>query len=162
MKIYRIKRTQILHTTLTNAWTFFSSADNLRLITPVSMNFKILYKSGLNELYPGQLIQYKVNVLAGLRADWLSEITHVRKPYYFVDEQRSGPYRLWQHQHCFKQVHEGIELTDEVNYAIPLGLIGRLANVLFVERALNAIFDYRFKALKELFKDDETKIRKSA
>ena len=33
---------------------------------------------------------------------------------------------------------------------------------MFVEKKVNAIFDYRFKALEELFKDDKTKIRKSA
>jgi hypothetical protein len=53
-------------------------------------------------------------------------------------------------------------MTDEVNYAIPFGFIGWLANEVFVERRVNAIFDYRFKALEELFKDDKTKIRKSA
>ena len=162
MKTYRLRRIQLLHTTLGEAWRFFSCADNLRLITPKHMNFKIVYRSGKSELYAGQLIYYKVNILPGVRVDWLSEITHVQKPYYFVDEQRSGPYSLWQHQHSFKEVKEGIELTDEVNYAVPLGLIGRLANVMFVERSLNAIFDYRFKALEELFKDDKTKIKKLA
>jgi ligand-binding SRPBCC domain-containing protein len=92
----------------------------------------------------------------------LSEITHAREPNYFVDEQRNGPFRLWQHQHRFKEVDNGIEITDEVNYAIPFGLFGRLANALFVEKTLNAIFDYRFKALEDLFKDEKTKIRKSA
>ncbi len=53
-------------------------------------------------------------------------------------------------------------MTDIVNYAIPLGIVGRLANDMFVEKRVNAIFDYRFKALEELFKDDKTKIRKSA
>jgi hypothetical protein len=54
------------------------------------------------------------------------------------------------------------EMSDLVNYAIPLGIVGRLANDMFVEKRVNAIFDYRFKALEELFKDDKTKIRKSA
>ena len=43
-----------------------------------------------------------------------------------------------------------------------LDIVGRLANDMFVEKRVNAIFDYRFKALEELFKDDKTKIRKSA
>lgn len=125
------------------------------------MNFKILYHSGENELYAGQMIHYTVCVLRGLPVHWLTEITHVQKPHFFVDEQRKGPFKLWHHQHSFKEVPGGIEMTDEVIYVVPLGLIGRLANAVFVEKSLNAIFDYRFKVLEELFKD-KTKIRKSA
>lgn len=54
------------------------------------------------------------------------------------------------------------EMTDLKNYAIRLGIVGRLANDMFVEKRVNVIFDYRFKVLEELSKDDKTKIRKSA
>ena len=156
MKVYRIKRTQVLHTTLENAWKFFSNPDNLVLITPTYMKFRIVHRSGDENIYDGQMIQYKVCIVPGLPVDWLSEITHVKEPYYFVDEQRNGPYKLWQHQHHLREIKQGIELTDEVNYAIPFGIIGRLAKVLFVEKSLNAIFDYRFKALEELFNEHKT------
>ena len=126
------------------------------------MNFKILHSSGDDRLYAGQLIRYKVCILPGLPVDWLTEITQAQEPYYFVDEQRKGPFRIWQHQHRFKEVEGKVEMTDEVNYAVPFGFIGRLTNHVFVEKTVNAIFDYRFKALEEIFKDDKTKIRKSA
>ena len=113
-------------------------------------------------MYSGQIIHYSVCVLPGLPVHWLTMITAVQEPYYFVDEQRMGPFKIWQHQHTFKQVPEGIEMTDEVIYVVPLGLIGRLANAVFVERSVNAIFDYRFKVLEELFNDSKRKIRKSA
>jgi hypothetical protein len=48
-------------------------------------------------------------------------------------------------------VDGGVEMTDEVNYAIPLGWLGRVANWIFVEREVNTIFDYRYKILEELF-----------
>jgi ligand-binding SRPBCC domain-containing protein len=79
-----------------------------------------------------------------------------------VDEQRFGPYALWQHQHHVKEALHGIEMTDEVNYAIPFGFLGQLANRMFVEQRLNVIFDHRFKMLAEYFGNDKTKIRKSA
>ena len=162
MKAYTIKRVQTLNTTIDKAWKFFSRPENLRLITPAYMNFKILQRSGEEKLFAGQKIHYTVCILPGWPVHWLTEITHVDELHCFIDEQRKGPYKLWRHQHHFKEVSEGIEMTDEVNYAIPFGFIGRLANDVFVKRRVNAIFDYRFKVLEELFKDHKTKIRKSA
>jgi ligand-binding SRPBCC domain-containing protein len=162
MKTYSIKRVQKLPTTIDKAWDFFSRAENLSLITPRDMNFKILHRSGGDHLFAGQMIHYTVCVLPGLPVNWLTEITNVQRPYCFVDEQRKGPYKIWRHMHAFKEINDGIEMTDEVNYAIPFGFIGRLANDMFVERRVNAIFDYRFKALEQLFKDEKTKITTSA
>lgn len=125
------------------------------------MQFKILYKSGGEEMYAGQIIRYKVNVLPFVPVTWVTEITHVQEPHYFVDEQRFGPYALWHHQHSFKEVEGGVEMTDEVNYAIPLGFLGRLANALFVGREVNRIFDHRFTILNDYFSSINT-IRKTA
>lgn len=91
---------------------------------------------------------------------WVTEITHVQKPLYFVDEQRFGPYALWHHQHSFKEVDNGVEMTDEVNYAIPLGMLGRLAHWIFVGGEVNRIFDHRYAVLEKYFK--ETVVTKRA
>ncbi|GIV37804.1 MAG: hypothetical protein KatS3mg032_2183 [Cyclobacteriaceae bacterium] len=151
MTIYNLKRTQILPLTLAEAWTFFSDPRNLAIITPEYMGFKILYISGHGPMYPGQIIRYQVQGIRGITMHWVTEITHVNQPYYFVDEQRSGPYALWHHQHHFREVEGGIEMTDEVNYALPLGPLGTWAHALFVKRSLSRIFDYRFKKLEALF-----------
>ena len=151
MKVYHLKRTQFLPITLDEAWQFFSDPRNLKEITPPHMKFRILYMSGGDHMFPGQLIRYYVHVLAGIRVHWVTEITHVQQPVRFIDEQRFGPYALWHHAHFFREVDGGIEMTDEVNYAIPLGFIGQFANWLFVEKQVNAIFDYRFNVLEKRF-----------
>jgi ligand-binding SRPBCC domain-containing protein len=151
VKIYNLQRKQILPISLEEAWSFFSSPKNLRKITPDNMGFDIRYMSGGNNTYPGQIIIYKIKILGGLRVSWVTEITHVQDKNYFVDEQRFGPYALWHHQHHFKTTDEGLEMTDEVNYAIPFGFVGRLAHWLFVERQVNAIFDHRYKVLETYF-----------
>lgn len=115
------------------------------------MGFKILYMSGGEKTYAGQIIRYRVNILPGVSVQWVTEITHVQEPNYFVDEQRFGPYALWHHQHRFTEVPGGIEMTDEVNYAIPLGILGRLAHFVFVKREVNRIFDHRFAVLASYF-----------
>ena len=125
------------------------------------MGFNIIYISGGDKTYPGQIIRYKVKILGVLSVHWVTEITHVNEPNYFVDEQRFGPYALWHHQHHFRKVENGVEMTDEVNYAIPMGVLGRIANWLFVERQVNAIFDHRYKVLEQYFEKSTTNLAKA-
>ena len=70
---------------------------------------------------------------------------------FFVDEQRFGPYQLWHHQHHFKAVEGGVEMTDIVHYRNPLGFLGNIANTLFVKAQLKQIFEFRFKVVEDLF-----------
>ncbi len=154
MKLYHLRQTQLLPITLTEAWDFFSSPKNLSKITPPAMTFRILYVSGGDKAYAGQIICYKISVLPLVTFNWVTEITHVQEPVLFVDEQRSGPYALWHHQHHFKDTTDGVEIIDELHYAIPYGLLGRLVHWLFVGREVNAIFDYRTKILKCYFSAD--------
>lgn len=161
MKVYTFIRKQVLPISLEQAWEFFSSPANLARITPSYMRFTIQHISGGKEMYAGQIIRYRLFALPFIPVSWTTEITHVSKLSYFVDEQRFGPYAMWHHQHWFKEVSGGVEMTDEVNYAVPLGILGRIANLLFVQRQLNAIFDYRFTVLKEMF-DRNSIVLKSA
>jgi ligand-binding SRPBCC domain-containing protein len=113
-------------------------------------------------MYAGQIINYKIKILPFYRARWTTEITHVQEPFYFVDEQRFGPYALWHHQHHFKEVPGGVEVTDDVHYAIPFGFLGRLANAVFVQRELNTIFEYRNAILQKYFPSGDKTVLKSA
>jgi ligand-binding SRPBCC domain-containing protein len=81
----------------------------------------------------------------------MTEITHVKRLKFFVDEQRKGPYKLWHHQHHFKPVEGGVEMTDLVHYSLPFGILGDLANTLIVRNKLNEIFHYRFEKIEQLF-----------
>ncbi len=153
MKIYTLQRKQVLPISLSEAWDFFSTPKNLSKITPERMGFQILYVSGGNKAYAGQLIRYKIKIMSGIKVHWVTEITQVKEPFHFIDEQRFGPYSLWHHQHHFKEVVGGVEMTDEVNYAIPFGIFGRLAHWLFVGDEVNRIFDFRFKMLENYFID---------
>lgn len=151
MKVYTFKRSLHLPVNLQEAWEFFSSPRNLAKITPPDLNFRIVSSFGEKRMHTGQIIRYKLNPLPFITFRWVSEITSVKEPFYFVDEQVKGPYALWRHRHSFKETHEGIEATDEVEYAVPLGILGQLTNRLFVKRKLKAIFDFREKVLKEIF-----------
>ena len=148
MKIYTVHRKQFLPITQSEAWNFFSSPKNLAKITPPNMKFRIQYVSGGEKMCAGQLIRYKIKMMPAIVIGWTTEITQVEEPHSFIDEQRFGPHALWHHQHRFKEMPGGIEMTDEVNYAIPLGWLGQLAHWIFVDREVNRIFEYRFKKLE--------------
>ena len=152
MKTYALKLKQNIPISLDEAWDFFSSPLNLAEITPKEMNFVVTSDFTKDtKMYPGMIITYKVSPLFGIKLSWMTEITHVQDKVYFVDEQRFGPYALWHHQHHFKEIPGGVEMTDILNYAIPYGFIGRLSNKLLVGKEIKKIFDHRVKAVEAKF-----------
>ncbi|MGW2152389.1 SRPBCC family protein [Nonomuraea sp. NPDC001699] len=68
-----------------------------------------------------------------------STISAWERPAYFVDEQVSGPFRHWRHEHRFDAApHAGATLmTDIVDFSAPAGLLGRLADRLGLRRHIN-------------------------
>jgi ligand-binding SRPBCC domain-containing protein len=145
------KTVQRIPASLEEVWHFFSDPRNLNRITPTHMKFSVISSHHGDRLYAGQIFEYKVSPLLGIPLYWMTEITHVRPPYYFVDEQRKGPYSFWQHQHHFRELDGGVEMTDIVHYRLPLGFLGNLANGLFVVKKLRSIFSYRFAKVEEVF-----------
>lgn len=141
------------------AWDFFSRPDNLKHITPPGLNFKIISNHRGDQMYAGQVIEYKVHPILGIPLYWMTEITHVKNREYFVDEQRFGPYSLWHHQHHFKEIEGGVEMTDIVHYKIPFWFLGDIANSLFVKKQLNQIFSFRYAKAVEVFGPWERKVK---
>jgi len=147
--MYTLRRSQQLPITLETAWQFFSDPRNLPVITPSDLGFEIT--SALPErMYAGMVVTYRVMAMAGIRVNWVTEITHVQEPAFFVDEQRFGPYRFWHHQHHFKAVAGGTEMTDLVSYLLPFQPFGQLVASV-VRRRLEYIFDYRRQVLATIF-----------
>lgn len=150
--MYVLQKKQVLPISLEKAWDYFSSPSNLKEITPYNLGFKIETQiQGQKDMYPGQIISYTVSPVLGIPVRWVTEITQVESGKFFIDEQRFGPYKMWHHEHHFKPIPGGTEMTDIIHYVIPLGFLGRIANALFVKRQLNDIFDYRFKKVTEIF-----------
>jgi ligand-binding SRPBCC domain-containing protein len=150
MKIYQLNTVKNLPIGINEAWDFFSSPNNLSVITPEWLNFKVTSKLP-DKMYAGMIISYKVHPVLGIPNNWVTEITHVKEPLYFVDEQRFGPYKFWHHQHHFKETENGVEMTDIVSYALPFEPFSRLINSLLIEKKVKEIFKFRGKKLVEMF-----------
>lgn len=151
MKIYKRRFEQLVKADIDTVWDFFSRPENLNVLTPKDMKFEIITELHDVEMYPGMMIEYKVSPFSGISMDWLTEITQVRKHEFFIDEQRNGPYKLWHHQHHFAQIEHGVKMTDILHYAIPLGILGKIANSIMVSKRIDDIFEYRFEAVENLF-----------
>ncbi len=149
--MYTFERQQIIKTSLDKIWDFASNPANLQKITPANMGFEILNKNLSSKMYAGMIIAYKVSPISRLKMKWVTEITQVKEKEYFIDVQQEGPYRFWHHEHHFKETKDGILMTDILNYKPPFGIIGKIANTIFINRKLNQIFDYRKNKMEEIF-----------
>lgn len=153
MAVFTLKRVQRLPITKEQAWNFFSNPANLKEITPDYMGFQVTSDPEFSnrEMYAGQIITYTVKPVLSIPMFWMTEITQVDFGNFFVDEQRTGPYAIWHHQHHFKAIPGGVEMTDLVHYKIPMGILGIFAHWLFVRSQLASIFDYRWQKLESVF-----------
>lgn len=151
MAIYQIYEEMEVASSLAEVWDYISSPANLKEITPDYMGFEITTPGLPDKIYPGLMISYKVRPVLGIQLNWLTEITQVREPYYFVDEQRAGPYALWHHEHSLKSTDKGVLISDLVTYRLPAGPFGTLAHGLFIQKQLMGIFKYRELALEKRF-----------
>jgi len=134
-----------------DSWNFFSSPENLKIITPQHLAFEMTSDYENRKMYSGQIIAYTIRPIFNLPLEWVTEITQVQEPHYFIDEQRFGPYKFWHHEHRFKPIPNGVEAVDIIHYKMPFGVLGKALNFLMVKKDLEAIFSYRRAKLEELF-----------
>lgn len=149
MKLYALKRQQLISRNLEETFSFFSRPENLAVITPASLKFQMLTPSPI-EMKEGAVIDYTVRPF-GFPLRWTTFITEFKPPYRFADLQLRGPYAYWHHAHTFSETDDGTLMADEIHYALPLGFIGRLAHTIAVKRQLQGIFDYRKELLGQFF-----------
>lgn len=147
MPVYTLERKQVVAMSRERCWQFFSDPRNLARITPPALGFRVLSELP-PAIHPGLMIRYKVSPLFRVPMTWVTEITEVRAPDYFVDEQRVGPYRMWHHEHTFRTVDAThTEVHDLVHYVPPLGPLGAILNRLVIRRQLDQIFRFRERQL---------------
>jgi ligand-binding SRPBCC domain-containing protein len=148
----RLEFTSIVPLSLPETWAFFSRPENLEKLTPPEVSFNIKSPVTGVEMYEGMVIQYRVSPFAGVGMDWVTEITQIKHHEHFIDDQRVGPFALWHHQHFFHDLgDERTKMTDILHYQAPLGILGTIADWLFVRRQVEGIFTAREEAIKQLF-----------
>ena len=155
MKLYTLESNQFINKPIEEVFQFFSKPENLSVITPAKLGFKILSPNPI-KMGVGRLIDYNIYLL-GIPKHWRTLITDYEPPNIFVDQQIKGPYAMWHHTHTFHKVKGGGEIKARVGYSIPFGFLGRLLNYLWIKRDLNNIFLHRKKVIDKLFENNDYK-----
>lgn len=154
MKLYTLKKEQIVLKNISTVFDFFSKPENLSVITPPAMKFKILTPSPI-DMKEGALIDYTVSIMF-IPIRWRTLITKFSPPNLFIDQQIKGPYSMWHHTHIFEKISEDETLIkDKVVYGVPFGIIGRLVHYLYIKRDLKKIFTYRKNKIEQIFNDEK-------
>lgn len=154
MKMYTLKREQLIERSLREVFALFERPENLALISPPAMEY-IVFTPRPIEKKAGTVIDYSVRVF-GIRMHWMTLITEYQPPYRFVEVQLKGPYTFWHHTHIFDESSRGTNIIDEVRYILPFGLLGRLVHALLVKREIVKIFEYRAKVIEHTFRQGVT------
>lgn len=108
--------------------------------------------AGLMEL--GDEVTWRARHL-GFTQELTSRITRFDRPRHFRDEMLRGAFATFVHDHYFEPVEAQTRVIDVVEYAAPLGWLGRLAERLVLQRHLTAFLETRAAALKSLAEGDE-------
>jgi len=104
---------------------------------------------GSDLLGPGDVVTWEATHF-GVRQRLTSKITAFDRPRSFEDQQASGPFASFWHRHEFAETRGTTVMTDLVRYRAPLGLIGSLAELAFLDRYLRAFLERRAAHLRAL------------
>ena len=97
-------------------------------------------------------VEFELRITSyGISIVWSGVIEEFEGDVYFVDRQTDGPFTLWLHTHRFEDHGEGTLLTDIVEYDVPFGLFGKLADDLYIRSQMARFFEIRHKKTKEIF-----------
>lgn len=144
-----LERLQRIAAPRKEVFAFFGDPANLARLTPPGLRFRI-HGDVPSRLEAGSRLEYRIRWLF-LRLPWVTRITRWVPESGFEDVQERGPYRSWIHTHTFEDDGADVIMRDRVEYSLPFGAAGRLAHQVVVRRQLAAIFDFRARAIEEIF-----------
>ena len=169
MTDYVLERRFWLPRPRSEVFEFFAQPSNLALVQPPAARLSWLSAPPAG-LAAGTVLDFRVRVL-GLPMRWRVMVREFHRPYRFVDVQIRGPFARWEHRHRFIEGSAddaepptsavtgtapagatGTWVEDRLTYRLPLGALGNLVHVLGARRQIAALFDYRERRLREIFR----------
>jgi uncharacterized protein len=135
---------------LAEVWKFHDTIETLFRLTPPHTQVKLegeLEPMRVGVVYPLRMKRWGIVPLS-----WDARITRYDPPHGFADEQipGKGPFAAWTHEHQFKALSPTRTLLiDRITYTPPFGILGKIADAVFIRRDLEAMFAYRHKVTKE-------------
>lgn len=108
-------------------------------------------------------LSFRAVPLLPLRMLWDAVIVDFEWNRTFADEQRPrGPFLRWHHRHTITEQIvgsvNGSQVEDELEYELPFGFVGNIADRLVVAVQIRRIFAYRHRRLLELLSLDHSAV----
>jgi hypothetical protein len=140
----------ILKTSPQALFEFHSNPANLSLVMPPTTRVVEL-RAGATAV-EGETIELRGREMGIIPLRWKCRWKRVNPPHLLVDEMIEGPFRRFEHHHCFEPVDgERTKLTDEVHYEFGRGWTGWLISATFVRVYLTLMFAWRKMKMRRLF-----------
>jgi len=158
-KPFVYKTVQIIKRPVDQLFPFFSQSENLQRLTPAWLNFRIITPLPIL-MEAGTRIDYQLRLL-GISIYWQTKITVWEPPHRFVDEQISGPYKLWRHEHRFTEENEVTYMRDTVHYDLFGSFLRYPLKHFLIEPWICKIFNFRTVIINQLFNESEKEVTKN-
>ncbi|MGN6346118.1 MAG: SRPBCC family protein [Candidatus Nitrosocosmicus sp.] len=132
----------IVKRSIEKVWNFYTDVEHLEKITPKKIDLRIINVTN-QKIIQGQEIWLSGKIAIKIRrARWHSKIT-LLKPYEYVDEMLTGPFKKWKHIHKFQSTDDKqTEVIDVVEFELPYNIIGKLFEG-YAYKQLQDIFEHR-------------------
>ncbi len=145
------ERSVLINCPLEKAFGFHSDTNNLKRITPDFIKVRIIKIDLPLRLHSE--ISLEITQFGFLRTKWKLELTDFNPFSLITDTQIKGPFKMWQHKHCFEEEAGRTLMTDKINYELPFGSIGRAADKLIVANMIEKQFEFRHKLTKNILEN---------
>jgi ligand-binding SRPBCC domain-containing protein len=140
---------------LERVFAFHERPDAFALLAPPWAGIEVIRREGGLEVGAETLISMPLLPFLPqslspklLRLEWLARHTEYDPPKLFVDEQVSGPFRYWRHEHKMEAVGGGTLLSDYITFCLPGGVIVDGLGAGFVRMGLRRVFSFRHMMTK--------------
>ncbi len=91
----------------------------------------------------------------GIKQKLTSKITAFERPKHFRDSMVKGAFRRFDHDHFFERGGEQTLMKDVFDYDSPLGILGKIAEALFLEKYMREMLAERNKIIKKIAEGDD-------
>jgi ligand-binding SRPBCC domain-containing protein len=103
----------------------------------------------------GETVTWRARHL-GVRQRLTSRISAYERPAYFQDVMVRGAFAWMEHDHWLDATPEGgTVLRDELRFAAPLGILGRIAETLVLRRYMTRFLERRNAVIKRVAESQE-------
>ena len=103
---------------------------------------------------PGQSVTWKGRHF-GVMLQHTSKVTAYEAPTFFEDVMVSGAFRSFRHKHFFKPDANGTLMEDNLEFAAPVPLLGRIVEVLVLKEYLQRFLRERNAVIKQVAESED-------